>query len=116
VVTQRGYLAVIHSFDPHTLFLPPTMHCKSSLLLLVTLAASTLATPLPAEDNKTIPLRKRAAFTMVNGVFDRDAYLSKAVIVKNKHRQNLINLKKNMGVATFSKIKVLYCQFIKAFC
>jgi hypothetical protein len=80
------------------------MFNAAALLLAVTLAISTTATPTPdsaaaAIDARgtTIPLRKRHAFTLTDGVFDKDKANAATVSTLNKHRQNLINLQNNLG-------------------
>ncbi|KAJ7651743.1 acid protease [Mycena polygramma] len=50
----------------------------------------------------TISLRKRTTFTTSAGVFDKTKAIAATVATKNKHRQNLINLKKNVGPAAFN--------------
>ncbi|KAJ7616454.1 acid protease [Roridomyces roridus] len=71
---------------------------------ILTLAVSTVATPAPTTQSVTgtvIPLRKRSAFTTADGVFDHDKAIAANVATINKHRQNLINLRKNKGAEAF---------------
>ena len=85
------------------------MFSKVSLLYLVTLALLVVSSPLPEVDAPiAIPLKTRTGFTDSNGVFNKDAFITKAVIVKNKHRQNMINLKKNVGIKAFPKVRFPY--------
>ncbi|KAJ7446446.1 acid protease [Mycena galericulata] len=49
-----------------------------------------------------IPLRRRTTLTTAAGVFNKDLAIAATVATKNKHRQNLINLEKNKGLAAFN--------------
>ncbi|KAJ7766341.1 acid protease [Mycena maculata] len=78
------------------------MFNKSSLLLSVTLAISVAAGPTPSEPaarGVAIPIPNRRSLTGSDGVFDKDKAIASTVFTINKHRQNLINLQKNKGVA-----------------
>ncbi|KAJ6478606.1 acid protease [Mycena vitilis] len=79
------------------------MFNATALLLTITLAVCTAASPTLASDAKgtVIPLRKRSSFALPNGVFDKDKAHASTVAALNKHRQNLINLKNNLGEAAF---------------
>ncbi|KAJ6588105.1 acid protease [Mycena capillaripes] len=82
------------------------MFPKSALLFAVALAVSVAAGPAPIEPVKrgtAIPMRKRSSLTREDGVFDKDKAIAKTVFTVNKHRQNLINLQKNKGVAAFNE-------------
>ncbi|KAJ6554591.1 acid protease [Mycena capillaripes] len=82
------------------------MFNAAALLLALTLAVSTVASPTPESASAsgiTIPLRKRSGFTLANGVFDKDKAHAATVATINKHRQNLINLKQNVGSHAFPK-------------
>ncbi|KAJ7612329.1 acid protease [Mycena polygramma] len=82
------------------------MFNKSALLLAVTLAISVAAGPAPTEPVKrgtAIPIGKRSTFTTSEGVFDKDKAIAATVFTANKHRQNLINLQKNLGVGAFNE-------------
>ncbi|KAJ6524584.1 acid protease [Mycena capillaripes] len=82
------------------------MFNAAALLLALTLAVSTVASPTPESASAsgiTIPLRKRNGFTLLNGVFDKDKAHAATVATINKHRQNLINLEKNVGSHAFPK-------------
>ncbi|KAJ7596647.1 acid protease [Mycena floridula] len=87
------------------------MFPKTSLLVTVSLALYAIASPLSAPasiSGTSIPLRKRASLTTSTGVFDKDSAIRHTVLIKNKHRQNLINLQKNNGtLAKGQKIKEL---------
>ncbi|KAJ7092852.1 acid protease [Mycena belliarum] len=81
------------------------MFNKTSLLLAVSLALSVAAVPAlsePAARGTAIPMRKRASLTRPDGVFDKDKAIVSTLKTLNKHRQNLINLQKNKGVAAFN--------------
>ncbi|KAJ7435463.1 acid protease [Mycena galericulata] len=81
------------------------MFNKTALLLAVTLALSVAASPSPGAPRTTgttIPLRKRSSLTTADGVFDKDKAIAANAATINKHRQNLINLKNNKGVAAFN--------------
>ena len=73
------------------------MFSKTTLLTAVALAIFTSAVPTESDSGLSISLRKRASLTRDDGVFD----FSKAHLatgrVKNKYRQNLINLVQNGG-------------------
>ncbi|KAJ7703925.1 acid protease [Mycena rosella] len=77
----------------------------SLLLALATLALSVAAVPAlePSALGTAIPMRKRSSLTRSDGVFDKDKAIASTVDVINKHRQNLINLKKNKGVGAFTE-------------
>ncbi|KAJ7673877.1 acid protease [Mycena polygramma] len=80
------------------------MFNKTGLLLAVTLALSVAASPAAASvesSGTAIPLRKRTSLTRADSVFDKDKVIAENVRTLNKHRQNLINLKKNKGVEAF---------------
>ncbi|CAK5266694.1 unnamed protein product [Mycena citricolor] len=78
------------------------MFNKSALLLAVSLALSVCAVPSPAPEGVAVPIRARSALTTADGVFDHDGAIAETVKTINKHRQNLINLKKNKGEAFFN--------------
>ncbi|KAJ7057950.1 acid protease [Mycena amicta] len=60
------------------------------------------------EDRRsTVPLRRRAPLTDINGVFDRDRAHAATVLTRNKHRQNLINLVNNFGPSALRKGAVI---------
>jgi len=83
------------------------MFSKASLLTTVTLALLAAAFPVfPPKRNvgTTIPLRNRANLTGSDGVFDLGKALVATVATKNKHRQNLINLQRNVGNQAFNKV------------
>ena len=85
------------------------MFAKASLLATVTLAVLASASPVTPPTKKStsgiaIPFKKRTSLTTSEGVFDHDAAIAQLVTVKNKHRQNLINLEKNKGRAAFKEV------------
>lgn len=73
------------------------MFSKAALLTAVALAIYTSAIPSEFGTGLSIPLHKRGSLTRDDGVFD----FSKANLAtgraKNKYRQNLINLVRNVG-------------------
>jgi cathepsin D len=83
-----------------------TMFNPAALLLAVTLAISTTAspTPDPVAEGTPIPLRKRNVFTLANGVFDKDKAHAATAATINKHSQNLKNLVKNLGPKALPKV------------
>ncbi|KAK7023295.1 acid protease [Favolaschia claudopus] len=86
------------------------MFKKAALLFAVAFALSVAAVPASSSPvdavnwgtNSSIPLRRRTSLTKPNGVFDKDKAIAATVATKNKHRQNLINLQKNKGLAAFN--------------
>ncbi|KAI0078957.1 acid protease [Panus rudis PR-1116 ss-1] len=79
------------------------MFCKVALLT-VALSFLASASPLlePHVTGVRIPIRKRASLTTADGVFDHDKAILYTVQTVNKHRQNLINLKLNLGEDAFN--------------
>ncbi|KAJ7079971.1 acid protease [Mycena belliarum] len=76
------------------------MLINRALIVAVTLAVSATAAPTRVPTTASgisIPLRKRATYTQQNGVFDKDKAIAASVGTINKHRQNLLNLVKNVG-------------------
>lgn len=65
--------------------------------MLLTIFISTLVFSIVAQGLSTVPLRKRSSLTRGNGVFDYHKALRDITGAKNKHRQNLINLQRNLG-------------------
>ncbi|KAJ7184643.1 acid protease [Mycena filopes] len=63
--------------------------------------AVVLSITIPAYGN-SIPIRRRSSLTRSDGVFDHDKAILGTVKTINKHRQNLLNLKKNHGVGVFN--------------
>ncbi|KAJ7057931.1 acid protease [Mycena amicta] len=63
--------------------------------------------PTDATAQHTVPLRRRAPLTDINGVFDRDRARAATVLTINKHRQNLINLVNNFGPSALRKGAVI---------
>ncbi|KAK7461034.1 hypothetical protein VKT23_008962 [Stygiomarasmius scandens] len=73
------------------------MFSKGSLLIAVTLAIASAASPL-VHEGVAVPARaRRSVLTTADGVFDKDQAIAQTVRTQNKHRQNLINLLNNMG-------------------
>ncbi|RPD62690.1 acid protease [Lentinus tigrinus ALCF2SS1-7] len=74
------------------------MFCKTTLIT-VALALFASASPIvrPSTTGVRIPLNKRGTLTNADGTFNHDKAVREIVKLKNKHRQNLINLEKNLG-------------------
>ncbi|KAJ7765651.1 acid protease [Mycena metata] len=82
------------------------MFIKAAFCFVVTLAVSLT---IPACGTSVL-LRRRSSLTGPDGVFDHDKAVVGTVNTVNKHRQNLLNLKKNRGTHAFNEgaeIKVL---------
>ncbi|KAL0573987.1 hypothetical protein V5O48_007956 [Marasmius crinis-equi] len=75
------------------------MFCKASMLIvaLALVAAASPVVEVKRTEGTAVPLRKRKTLTKANGVFDMESYIQQTVFTKNKHRQNLMNLKANKG-------------------
>ncbi|KAF8346112.1 acid protease [Amanita rubescens] len=65
--------------------------------MLLTIFISVLVFFITAQGFSTVPLRGRTSLTRENGVFDYNKALRDITSAKNKHRQNLINLERNLG-------------------
>ena len=76
----------------------------------VTLALSLLVSAIPQSEDENasivVPLRKRTSFVKSDGTFDLELAVEHAVSVKNKHRQNLINLERNVGKEAFNPVSI----------
>ncbi|KAJ6578886.1 acid protease [Mycena vulgaris] len=93
------------------------MFSKHTVLLAATLTIFAAAVPTPAPTaagaiGTSIPLRKRSTFTQLDGVFDKDKAIAATVRTINKHRQNLLNLKNNLGAAALHVGAVIKPQAI----
>ncbi|KAM6502920.1 acid protease [Amanita muscaria] len=78
---------------------------RSTLFLSLALPFFTVARPLSQPDDAAIPLHKRFSLALPNGVFDHDTAVAVTVLVKNKHRQNLINIQNNFGADDFPEVR-----------
>jgi cathepsin D len=82
------------------------MLCKASLVVSLTLTLLTAAIPLDNTPRGVrIPLHRHRPHTRLtrrDGTFDLDRAIHHTVVVKNKHRQNLINLQRNLGKEAFN--------------
>ncbi|PIL33907.1 transporter [Ganoderma sinense ZZ0214-1] len=78
------------------------MFCKATLLS-VALALVASATPIAQPNGIHIPLQKRGSLKNQDGTFNAEKVARELVRVQNKHRQNLINLKQNVGEQAFNK-------------
>jgi cathepsin D len=66
-----------------------------------------------------IHLGKRQSLSKPDGTFDLDKAIAHTVAVRNKHRQNLINLERNVGRKAFNKVEafLLHCMLcLSSFC
>ncbi|RPD62692.1 acid protease [Lentinus tigrinus ALCF2SS1-7] len=82
------------------------MFCKATLLavaLALVASASPVAESAPSTTGVRIPIQKRGSLTNVDGTFNHEKAVRQIVKTKNKHRQNLINLEKNVGREAFAK-------------
>ncbi|KAI0952451.1 hypothetical protein AcW1_004540 [Taiwanofungus camphoratus] len=78
------------------------MFCKvTSLTVALALLAS--ASPIVQETGIRIPLHKRGSLTNADGTFNRAKAIEQTIKTQNKHRQNLINLERNVGRQAFPK-------------
>ncbi|RDX50372.1 protease [Lentinus brumalis] len=76
------------------------MFCKTTLLTiaLALLASQSVSHALHhANTGVRVPISKRGTLTNSDGTFNHDKAVREIVKLKNKHRQNLINLQKNRG-------------------
>jgi cathepsin D len=84
------------------------MFRKSSVVVAIALSILASAVPhVPEHGGKEgirIPLRKRATFVKSDGTFDMEKAIAHTVAVHNKHRQNLINLERNVGREAFNPV------------
>ena len=71
------------------------MLSKVTLFTAATLATFTSAAPTEFNTGISIPLRRRDSLTRADGVFDFSKASFAIANVKNKYRQNLINLVQN---------------------
>ncbi|KAJ7492420.1 acid protease [Mycena latifolia] len=84
---------------------------NQSFAFLFCLVLAVSAVPRPSqpctEGTKgiSVPLRRRTTLKTPAGVFDKDKAIAATVATKNKHRQNLINLKKHKGPAAFPAVR-----------
>ncbi|OJT11687.1 Aspartic protease [Trametes pubescens] len=77
------------------------MFCKASL---VTVALALIAAASPLQDaGISIPLAKRSSLTNADGTFNHEKAILSTIQTKNKHRANLINLEKNVGIHAFKE-------------
>ncbi|KAI0373731.1 acid protease [Pilatotrama ljubarskyi] len=78
------------------------MFCKTTLFT-VALALLSTASPIIRDETTSVttsirvPLNKRGSLKTADGIFDYEKAVRQLVRLKNKHRQNLINLQRNVG-------------------
>jgi hypothetical protein len=86
--------------------LPHAMFSRAILIVLVALSYLVSAFPvLPRQSGIRIPLRRRATLTNQDGTLDLYQAVASTVFTLNKHRQNLINLKNNVGAQAFNPVR-----------
>jgi cathepsin D len=74
------------------------MFCKASLLLTVTFAVIVAASPANKSGHGVaVPFAKRGTLTTADGVFDLEKAKLQIAQVQAKHRQNMINIERNIG-------------------
>ncbi|KAI0661329.1 acid protease [Cubamyces menziesii] len=74
-----------------------------SSLIAVALALSATASPMAEGMGTPIPFEKRNGITTSDGRFDHARAVQQVVRDRNKHRNNLINLERNMGRQAFNE-------------
>ncbi|KAI0366737.1 protease [Pilatotrama ljubarskyi] len=77
------------------------MFVKASLIALA-LALYTVASPVVEGLGTRIPFDRRDGMTTADGWFDHLRAIQQVVRDRNKHRQNMINLERNMGREAFN--------------
>jgi cathepsin D len=81
------------------------MFAKAFLIAIVTLSFLVSASPVVERDEGiSIPLHKRTTLINANGDLDLDKAIAHTVFIKNKYRQNLINLERNVGKEAFNEV------------
>ncbi|KAH9895126.1 acid protease [Cubamyces lactineus] len=78
------------------------MFVQSSLITLA-LVLSATASPMAEGMGTRIPFEKRNGFTTSGGRFDHARAVRQVVRDRNKHRNNLLNLQRNMGRQAFNE-------------
>ena|SRR5271170_5485064 len=81
-------------------------------IVVVALPFLTSAIPTKRDDSGVlIHLGKRQSLSKPDGTFDLDKAIAHTVAVRNKHRQNLINLERNVGGKAFNEVEafLLHC-------
>ncbi|KAM6489787.1 acid protease [Amanita muscaria] len=68
-----------------------------ALLIAVTFAIFAATSPVPQPEGVAIPIHRRTTLTLPNGVFNHEKVILSTIRTVNKYRQNLINLKNNLG-------------------
>ncbi|KIJ46559.1 hypothetical protein M422DRAFT_164987 [Sphaerobolus stellatus SS14] len=85
-----------------------------TLTLGLTVSLLAAATPVEHDVARSVPLPKRASLTTSEGIFNHDLAILQSIATRKqvfiffgdletKHRQNLINLKKNVGFQAFNE-------------
>ncbi|EMD37833.1 hypothetical protein CERSUDRAFT_50799 [Gelatoporia subvermispora B] len=77
------------------------MFPKATLTITVALAVLSSATPVVLDSGVRVPYQKREFLTNDDGTFNHEEAIRQTARTHNKHRQNMINLKNNMGYEAF---------------
>ncbi|KAI0352025.1 protease [Trametes cingulata] len=78
------------------------MFVKASLIALA-LTLSTAASPVVEGLGTRVPFERRDGMTTADGWFDHKRAVQQVVRDRNKHRQNMINLERNVGREAFNE-------------
>ncbi|KAM6489785.1 acid protease [Amanita muscaria] len=73
------------------------MFKRSALLITVTFAIFAATSPVHQLEGVAIPIHRRTNSTLPDGVFNHEKTILSTIRTVNKYRQNLINLKNNLG-------------------
>ena len=92
-------LAAFRSFH-----FPSVMFDGAVLLAVVVLTLSAIA----KSQGFAVPIQKRSALTLPNGVFDHDKAAVATLRTKYKHRRNLINLQRNLRLDVLPSVTALH--------
>lgn len=112
VAYKRGeLLATHHSPPPSAVSALLVFLMFSKAFFFATLLLAARSASVEPASGTVIPLPKRASLTTSDGVFDWDKAILQTVATQNKHRQNLINLKKNKGAAAFNEVHAFISVF-----
>ncbi|KAI0359193.1 acid protease [Trametes cingulata] len=77
------------------------MFVKTSLITLA-LVLSATASPVVEGLGTPVPFERRNGVTTEDGWFDHESAIQQVVYDRNKHRQNMINLERNVGRQAFN--------------
>jgi len=81
--------------------------CSLLLSLAATVSASPVETIAKRKSGTAVPIHKhRIALSNDDGVFDIEKANALTVVTHNKHRQNLLNIGKNLGVDKLNIVRI----------